>query len=362
MPNERVEMKSAKDAAAIEPDNYIAWARFVIQHDKPTRIVLCDSDAEGAFKVYRSTSQPADGASVADGWRCFHCDEVFTDRQQAEDHFGSGEHCEAACRIKMGAERSLLKALRNVEQDAAAAWSAVHNETTDIAKAYHAQAARHHVQLQTVEEMGYARGLADARAEALASQPQAAGQNADQRESAAASGREGTLASLGSDNRAAVASLTGSRANDTPPSQSDSLPDAGAVALADEHKRVPKLEEIAISISAADRVDLCYGPKGRPLTEEEKSLVVWALRQIDHELDAISALRSQPAREVEKYAVGAEKLDAIDSGLVVISGSALNGWRVRKACNNGFINDSWHVSPSLRQAIDAALRGAGEQA
>jgi hypothetical protein len=34
-------------------DNHVAWARYVIEHDRPTRIVLCDSDDEGAFRVYR---------------------------------------------------------------------------------------------------------------------------------------------------------------------------------------------------------------------------------------------------------------------------------------------------------------------
>ena len=33
--------------------NHIAWCRFVTAHEKPTRVVLCDSDADGAFAVYR---------------------------------------------------------------------------------------------------------------------------------------------------------------------------------------------------------------------------------------------------------------------------------------------------------------------
>lgn len=40
------------------------------------------------------------GAAVEDGeterssgpWRCFHCDEEFTDREAAADHFGAGEY------------------------------------------------------------------------------------------------------------------------------------------------------------------------------------------------------------------------------------------------------------------------------
>ncbi len=39
-------------AAITEGDNYIAWLRYVRDGER-TRIVVCDSDAIGAFKVYR---------------------------------------------------------------------------------------------------------------------------------------------------------------------------------------------------------------------------------------------------------------------------------------------------------------------
>lgn len=106
-------------------------------------------------------------------WTCFHCDETFIDEGSARDHFGHDEGCEAACRIKLGAERSMLKALRRAERDAAEAWMMIHNETTDAAKAYYAAAARHQEQLRAAEELGYERGLADARAIALASEKEA---------------------------------------------------------------------------------------------------------------------------------------------------------------------------------------------
>lgn len=105
-------------------------------------------------------------AAKAPGWRCFHCDEVFTDERCARDHFGRDETCEPACKIKMGAERSLLTALRRAENDAADAWAAIHSESTDAAKAYHAQHARHQEQLRIAEELGFERGLAAAREEA----------------------------------------------------------------------------------------------------------------------------------------------------------------------------------------------------
>lgn len=37
-----------------KPPDHVAWCRYLIEHDRPTRIVLCDSDEPGAFKVYRS--------------------------------------------------------------------------------------------------------------------------------------------------------------------------------------------------------------------------------------------------------------------------------------------------------------------
>lgn len=100
-------------------------------------------------------------------WRCFHCDEVFTDRSVAEDHFGLSEQQLPACVIKAGAERSLVRALRNAEQAASEAMFALHNETSDAAKAYFAQTARHNTALQAAEEAGYERGLTNARPDPL---------------------------------------------------------------------------------------------------------------------------------------------------------------------------------------------------
>jgi plasmid stabilization system protein ParE len=103
--------------------------------------------------------------STAIEWRCFHCDEVFTDRKLACEHFGADEMSEPACQIKAGAERSMVAALRRAEKDAADAWFAIQEETTEAAKAYRAQAGRHNEQLRATEELGYERGLADGRSE-----------------------------------------------------------------------------------------------------------------------------------------------------------------------------------------------------
>lgn len=108
---------------------------------------------------------PSDGVTIpADGWRCFHCGEHFTSEQCARLHFGRDEMSDPACIIKAGAEGSLLKALRRAEEAADDAIQAMHAESTDAAKAYHAQRCRHTQALIAAEELGYERGLADGRA------------------------------------------------------------------------------------------------------------------------------------------------------------------------------------------------------
>lgn len=97
----------------------------------------------------------------AHGWTCFHCGETFTTPGAARDHFGFDPSHDPGCRIKLGAERGLLMALRKAEQELSEAWRAIHEESTEAAIAYYAQQTRHRAQLMTVEEHGYERGLRD---------------------------------------------------------------------------------------------------------------------------------------------------------------------------------------------------------
>lgn len=99
----------------------------------------------------------------AHGWTCFHCGETLKTPGAARDHFGFEPSADPACRIKAGAERGLVMALRRAEQELAEAWSAIHNERTEAAKAYYAQASRHREQIIDAEEAGYERGLRDAK-------------------------------------------------------------------------------------------------------------------------------------------------------------------------------------------------------
>lgn len=131
--------------------------------DGPKPSVDAPYEAEEATFVRASAPQPDAKASGVEGWRCFHCDEVFTDEHAARLHFGVDEGATPTCLIK-GSEGGLVEALRRAEKDAADAWFAIHNETTDAAKAFHAQAARHQEQLRAVEQVGYDRGIAGAKA------------------------------------------------------------------------------------------------------------------------------------------------------------------------------------------------------
>lgn len=98
------------------------------------------------------------------GWTCFHCGDTFTTFGAARDHFGFDPSADPACKIKLGAERGLLMALRKAEKELADAWSAIHDESTEAAKAYYAQQSRHRQQLMAAEESGYERGLSDVTA------------------------------------------------------------------------------------------------------------------------------------------------------------------------------------------------------
>lgn len=97
-------------------------------------------------------------------WRCFHCDDVFTSAYKAQEHFGLDEFTKPACRI-VGASSGLITALREAENSAADAWFKLHEEMSDIAKAMYAQNSRHQQALLRAEELGYERGLRDAREE-----------------------------------------------------------------------------------------------------------------------------------------------------------------------------------------------------
>ena len=92
-------------------------------------------------------------------WRCFHCDEVFTNAEAAREHFSETEYREPACRL---AERDggLVALLRKQEQEL----DRFRSEDSESARQFYALGAEHVTALRKAEEAGYERGLADGMA------------------------------------------------------------------------------------------------------------------------------------------------------------------------------------------------------
>lgn len=92
-------------------------------------------------------------------WRCFHCDEVFTEREAAADHFGAQIGCadDVACKIN-ATDGLLVKMLREAQEEL----SAYHQEDNAAFRQFYSLGAEHAVALRRAEEAGYARGITDA--------------------------------------------------------------------------------------------------------------------------------------------------------------------------------------------------------
>lgn len=97
------------------------------------------------------------------GWTCFHCGETFKTPGAARDHFGFSQAGDPACRIKVGAERGLLMALRKAEQELAECRAEAPREVEAIAREMVRLQSMHADALRAAEEMGFKRGVADMR-------------------------------------------------------------------------------------------------------------------------------------------------------------------------------------------------------
>jgi hypothetical protein len=95
-------------------------------------------------------------------WRCFHCGEGFTKKQErwARQHFGAEQDALPVCQMRVPGEHHILTLLRKAEDELAAHRA----EDTDLWRALYSQAADHAAALRREEERGYEKGLADGRA------------------------------------------------------------------------------------------------------------------------------------------------------------------------------------------------------
>jgi hypothetical protein len=104
-------------------------------------------------------------------WRCFHCDATFTtaEHQDARLHFGSDAAQLPACQMRLPGEHHLLRLLRDYELELAER----RHEDTALHRALQAMSADHAVALRRAEEEGYAKAVADMKAQGLCPEPAA---------------------------------------------------------------------------------------------------------------------------------------------------------------------------------------------
>lgn len=122
---------------------------------------LSIANGHSGYGVYaHMTEYPDEGAqlvvAIEQGspvaWRCFHCDESFTDRAAAEIHFGKSERQSPACQISVEHYRWMEEShRRSVDED------------TEALRALRTMVGEHETLRKSAEEAGYARGLSDAR-------------------------------------------------------------------------------------------------------------------------------------------------------------------------------------------------------
>lgn len=102
-------------------------------------------------RLYKAVDllQEEDAQPVA--WRCFHCNESFTDASAAREHFGDGERQQALCTIDPTHFRWMEEQhRRNCEDD------------TETLRTIRGLAGEHEELRRSAEELGYSRGLRDA--------------------------------------------------------------------------------------------------------------------------------------------------------------------------------------------------------
>lgn len=102
-------------------------------------------------------------------WRCFFCDEVFTRRQEAAEHFGCFDSCEAdvpACKIA-AYEGHLIKYIRRLEGEL----RRYRSEDSDVQRSLLALEGEYAAAVRKAEERGYESGVADMKAQGQCPEP-----------------------------------------------------------------------------------------------------------------------------------------------------------------------------------------------
>jgi hypothetical protein len=136
-----------------EPTYTDAQIEYVASHLQATDNCLPSvKDCTTAADMLRSLLSERQAAMQGQGgdiWRCFYCDEVFTDREAAALHFGTQLSHNAACKIDI-AEYRRMEAKSELYRDEDAA---IHREMRGMEN-------EHQRALRRAEEDGYAKGIA----------------------------------------------------------------------------------------------------------------------------------------------------------------------------------------------------------
>ena len=92
-------------------------------------------------------------------WRCFFCDEVFTSRDKAAQHFGVFEACESdepACKLMQHQER-FMEYVRGLEQEI----RLYQDDNTPLQKAMWDLSDTINSKVKKAEEKGYSKAVHD---------------------------------------------------------------------------------------------------------------------------------------------------------------------------------------------------------
>lgn len=89
-------------------------------------------------------------------WRCFHCDEVFTNYKCALVHFGNDEFKTPACQLKSH-EKHLVDYIRDLEEQL----DSYRRDDSVILRSIYSLEADHRRDLVRAEEDGYNKGVQD---------------------------------------------------------------------------------------------------------------------------------------------------------------------------------------------------------
>lgn len=106
-------------------------------------------------------------------WRCFFCDEVFTDRNKAAQHFGAFEACEAdevACKL-LPYQEKVLKYIRDLENQVRELQAQVHTESHPLLEALYEVQHEAESRVSAANNKGYAKGVADMKSQGYCVEP-----------------------------------------------------------------------------------------------------------------------------------------------------------------------------------------------